>query len=1113
MRLPLFGRGAAAALKACSRPLGGVRARSTAPPGLRLEPALENIISRFAESAKAGGALEDKSKKLVDDFNKLQAFRVQRVLLVCSDYDSYTFEEDGLLSEMVYNWYGERNLTKPPTIERVNSTAKALKRFKETKYDMVISLLRMEGHKSFIQSILQLNPTMPIGLLALNPAELQLLDARVDASQRLNVNKRLMWETAKAATSQPAVSEGSMADAWIWPLVWQGSPALFTAMFKAVEDRLNIRMDSEYGVQIIILVEDSVKFYSSFLPVLYSELWKHTQALASETAHEREAMLRRYARPKVMLCTNYEEALDIFHRYSDNVLGVISDMGFPKGGVHDMGAGLALLEEVKKHNAELPVLMQSSSAENSDAAASVKEMGARYVCKESPSLLHTLQLFMRDDLLLGPFKMQDGVTGAQLGMVRTVPELIQLWQQLPLTSVAYHARHQHLSRWFFARAEFGLAKRFRASDYPGDFIDETGNERPDWLRNWILSEVRAHRNKMTSFVESPENADPTTLMVRCGSGSLGGKGRGFRFLHSVSERFNLFAAVPGVSIVVPKCFVLATSVFDSFMEDNELLLPAINASSDEELQEIFTKAALPANVTKDLRNYLQSREGPLAVRSSSMFEDAFLQPFAGIYKSYMLPNQGATLEARLDELSWAVKMVYASTFTQDARKYAESTANRTEEEKMAVILQEVIGSKHGDYFYPSLAGVANAVDFYPRPATLSEHGCAQLGLGLGHAVVDGQPALHFSLGDPAHPVAPQALRVAALDLTKAPTSTDSLISLPIEGEQVLRTVRRSNDMELAPEAAKAVPLMQDVHGEQVVFKHHYGEVQLKPAAHKEAPLEQVDIREVLSGEVPLAKLLSFMLRLGTIGLGCPVEIEFALKLRKSVSERHELHLLQIRPQAQVIAQEAMGLRFKYLPNMEYAAMTSTQALGNGRFNEVRDVVYVTPDRFDKMSTAQIAKSISKINSELRESGRKYLLMAPGRWGSADPLNGIPVAWKDINGSSFIVETTLPGNNGVPLSQGTHFFQNLISFGLGYANVDSSPKGDSSDAVDYGFWDAQPAVYEDKFVRHVRLDTPLEIVVDGVSRRGVVMKPGKPFDVYVGQVDAFMALNEVDTNEC
>jgi len=348
--------------------------------------------------------------------------------------------------------------------------------------------------------------------------------------------------------------------------------------------------------------------------------------------------------------------------------------------------------------------------------------------------------------------------------------------------------------------------------------------------------------------------------------------------------------------------------------------------------------------------------------------------------------------------------------------------------------------------------------------------------------------------------------VAALDLTKPPMSKDALVPLHVGGHQVLMTVRRKSHATMTSQATKNVSLSEDVHGERVVFKQSYGALQHIFPEIPDQVCEPINVAEVLAGEVPLAKALSFMLRLGTIGLGCPVEIEFALKLRRSNIERHELHLLQIRPQAQVTAQNAMGLRFQYLPSLEYAAITSKAALGNGRFGNIRDVVYVSPERFDRSSTHDIAREISEINAQLQTDGRKYLLVAPGRWGSADSTRGIPVGWKDINGSSFIVETSLPGAELVPLSQGSHFFQNLISFGLGYANVESStPK--SGEVADYGYWDAMPAKGEGRFVRHVQLESPLEIVVDGLSRHGVVMKQGKPFDVYVAQVDAFMALNE------
>ena len=1112
------------------------RALSVDAQPLRLEPALESIISKFQASIKGRSSEIAKSKAIVDNFGMLQRVRVQKVLLVCSDYDSYTFEEEGLLNELVYQWYHEHSLSKPPVIDRVSSPELGIRQFKERNdYDMVIALSRMAASSNLTSEILRHSPGTPICLLALTPSELRSSVGLVDDSMRLNVNKRLLWERAHPEQQPPPepsntvygragrpsslnAQAGSVgADAWIWPFMWQGSPSLFTAMFKAVEDRINVASDAEYGVGTIMVVEDSVKFYSSFLPTLYSELWRQNAEIAGETMHMRERIMRLHSRPKVLFCTNYEEAMDVYDRYRDNMFGVITDLGFPREGTHNATAGLKFAAHVKELTPELPVLVQTSQPETSHYADAARSLGCKFVCKTSETLLQSLRDYLRDDLLFGPLKFRDGVTGEQIGAVSNVSELAKTWAELPLSSVGYHARHSHLSRWFFARAEFELAKRFRASQYPQDFIDATGRERPDWLRNWILSEVRAHRNKLASTVENVQAADATTPIVRLGSGSLGGKGRGFRFLHNLSDKINMSSVIPDVEIHVPRCFILATSVFDEFMESNALVTPTLNATTDAEVEALFAAAPLPPDAVATLQTFLESSSGPLAVRSSSLFEDAFMQPFAGIYSSCMLPNSDASpMEARLAELERAVKTVYASTFSREARGYAESMSNRTEEEKMAVILQPLVGSTDADgrYFYPTLAGVANSVDFYPLPHTSSIHGCAQIGLGLGSAVVDNAPAVHFSLGDPWTLTGydESALTVTALDLHASAASAEkNLVAVDALVEQSLKTVPKASGVSLAPEAARTVPLVTDVHGERVVFKRGYGEVDETAAAaaasssSPAAGLQSVPLPQILAGEVPLAKALSFLLRLGAAGLGCPVEIEFALKARTSADERHQLHLLQIRPQAKYSDALASG-RFSYLPSAEYAAVASSRALGHGRFDGIRDVVYVSPERFDRARTAEIASEISALNAAMQAEGRKYMLMAPGRWGSKDAATGIPVKWRDIDSSAVIVETTLDSH--VPVSQGSHFFQNIISFGLGYMTVDPS-QPNQSELADYAYWDALPhhaaGGAPGKYVRHVRLPEPLEIVVDGQTRHGVVMKPGKAFEVYVSQVDAFMAL--------
>jgi len=1092
------------------------RLLSTAP--VRLEPQLESIISRFQTNLKATRSESaEKSKTLVDDFGQLQRVRVQNVLLVCSVYDSYTFEEDGLLNEQLHQVYAEHSLTKPPAIDRVSSPELALQMFKERgNYDMVVMLARMANASNLVNDIVRLNPACPIAMLALNSSELTSLGPHIDASQRLNVNKRLMWETAKAGIqgdgggAKPTAA--AMQDAWVWPFMWHGQPSLFTAMFKAVEDRLNARADVEYGVQIVIVVEDSVDFYSSYLPVLYAELWRQNKAIQVETMNQGERMLRMHSRPKVLFCTNYEEALDIYDRYRDNVSGVITDLGFPQGGSHNQTAGLQFAAHIRETTPQVPVLMQSAMPDDSAHADAARALGLKYVCKSDEALLQGLRDFMLNDLMFGPLQFTDP-EGHELGKVSNVTEMMKVWADLPLDSVAHHARHAHLSRWFFGRAEFALAKRFRDSVYPADFIDDAGKERPDWLRNWILTEVRNHRNKLASTVENANTADESTPIVRYGTGSLGGKGRGFRFLHNLFDKFNMQSVIPDMELHVPRCFVLATSVFEDFLDDNELLVPALNATTDQQVVALFAEAELRHDVRDSLRRFLTTSTGPLAVRSSSLFEDAFMQPFAGIYETVMLPNATPSLDERLLQLEDAVKRVYASTYSQRARAYASSVQNRTEAEKMAVILQPLVGeSTSSGHFHPTLAGVANSVDFYPLPHTSSSHGCAQVGLGLGIGVVDGSPAVHFSLGDPASLTGPDPMEMplTALHL-HASSAEDMVVELP-NAASSLTTVPRADTVAMAPEAASSVPLSQDVHGEQVVFSKGYGKVVAETpsatgSAAESAELRQVPLRDLLAGEAPVAKALSFLLRLGSSGLGCPVELEFAFKARQSAHAKHELHLLQIRPQAQF--QELSADRFQFLPSADYAAVASTRALGHGRFENLMDVVYVSPERFDPQSTAAIAAEIGEINATFQKEGRKYLLMAPGRWGSADAATGIPVAWQDIDQSAVIVETTL--DKHIPVSQGSHFFQNIISFGLGYMTVDPSADA-KSEVADYSYWEGHTDVpHGTKYVRHVRLADPLEVVVDGQSRHGVVMKMGKPFDVYVGQVNAFMALAQEQQN--
>ncbi|KAG8458317.1 hypothetical protein KFE25_005164 [Diacronema lutheri] len=1081
---------------------------STAVRTVKLPPSLQSILNDFQKSK----TLSRTSKSAPE---RMQV-RVSKVLLLCSDYDSYTFEEDGMLQELMHAEYATQNLRKPPTIDRVTSVEAAMEALRTTKYDMLISLLRAQGEslnlESFVEQVKKYDATgkIPILLLALNPSELLSLDSRVDESLRFNVDKRLTWEKGGVARAE---GQDALRSTWLWPFLWQGNLSLFTAMFKAVEDRLNASADTATGSPVILLVEDNVNFYSMYLPMVYAELIKQSAALEDESMTQAERLNRMMSRPKVLLCTNFEEATDIYNRYKDATMAIITDVAFSRNGQWEAEAGLDFVKHVQATKPQLDIVVQSSEPSMADRAAS---LGCKFLYKHSPSLALELNDFFRRTLLFGPLTFADA-RGADHGTATNITSLMRTYATLPDDVIDSVARTDLLSKWFRARAEPALAKHFKESRYPDDFAEYAAHgfsSEREWLRHWVVTSMFSLRNRLTGSVTDSKVSDDMTPIVRVGKGSLGGKGRGFRLLHNLMDNYDVRHALPGVEIKVPQCLILATDVFDRFVESNGLLTPSMAAEDDAQVERLFERAALPADALDALRVYAERVRKPVAVRSSSLFEDAFQQPFAGVYQSYMLHNAAPGLDERVATLASAVKKVYASVFSSEARRYAEASRLTVANEKMAVIVQQIAGKEHAPGVYaPSLAGVANAIDFYPRPTTTTDDGSATIAAGFGASVVDGLSALTWSLGDPAFAVGkPTNFKILRLGTGAAEIVGDaSLEQLPIGklGEAgLLKTL-------LGRSATPVVELQtRDAHGQKVVFTSRAAPARApSPVGPAPSPVE-LSIEQVVRGDLlPLSQALSFWLQLGSAALACPVELEFALNLRKNASENHELVMLQIRPMPQLIpdSKSTKALRFSYLPSTQHAAVTSKHALGHGRFNGITDVVYVPPGAFSTDASAQIAREIGTVNAALRKAGKKYLLIGPGRWGTADPARGIPVSWSQIDSAQFIVESSIPSAAvAVPPSQGAHFFQNIMSFGLGYMTVDTrAGDGESAEAVDFEWLEQQPQCNVDGMalthVRHVRLATELEVVCDGLSRRGVVMKPGKPFDVYVAQPDAMMAI--------
>jgi hypothetical protein len=965
--------------------------------------------------------------------------RVRDVLVVSSLYDSFTFVEDGQLSELLVSEYLELNLRYAPRIVRVSTAEEALLRLRSESFDLVISMLSVGDMdvRRFGRAVHELDPELPLVLLAHNARELALLEPL----EKLTGVRRVF--------------------------VWQGDAKLFLAIMKSVEDRANAWHDARTGgVRVILLVEDSVQFYSSYLPMLYTEVLKQTQALMAEGVNRMQKMLRLRARPKILLATSYEEGRELLERYRDDLLGVIVDAAFPWRGRVDSQAGFAFAELARAGAPDLPILMQSGSAE-SDAASA---RGLAFIDKNSPRLLEGLRGFMEDYLGFGDFifRRPDG------SMVSRAADLRHLeWalEAIPDDSLLHHAGRNDFSTWLFARTEFELARALRPRR-----VEEFGS--PDELRAHLLAGLRSQKERARAGVVaefSSRTFEGGAGFIRIGSGSLGGKGRGLAFMNSVLHAYRLERRFPDVRVAIPPTLVLTTSVFDRFMEDARLLPLALGGASDEALGQAFLASDFPEEVVDTLWTFLDWVRYPLAVRSSSLLEDASFQPFAGIYETYMIPNDHEDPEVRLEELLTAIKMVYASTYSAEARAYIDSTPNRLEEEKMAVVIQQVHGRRHGEYLYPDLAGVARSLNYYPGPGTRPEDGVASVALGLGRTVVEGGRCVRFS---PAHPRRPLESFSTADHLRNSQREFYAL-RLPSAGSPPPTGAPRRLDLSVLDlEAAEAHGTLDAAGSVYSADNDRIYDGVRRPG------VRLVTLAGVLKNQLcPLAEVLSLLLRVGSAAFSCPVEMEFALNLAVRPDEPHEFGFLQIRPL--VFGGDLQDIQLDRVDTAN-AICTADQVLGNGLIEGVRDIVYVRPAAFDRSRTKAVAAELGPLNARLKEERRPYLLLGPGRWGSGDPWLGIPVRWAQISAARCIVETDLADMHVEP-SQGSHFSQNLVSFGIGYLTVGGGRH--ATGTVDYAWLDAQPAETETPHLRHLALPDPLPIALSGKKSVGVVLKPG------------------------
>ena len=985
--------------------------------------------------------IEDVQESRVKTFQRLMRFKIRDILLVSSLYDNYLFEEDGRLYELIRQEFQVLNLSHPPEITHVSSGVEAIELgLSGENFDLIITTLHIEDMHvvKFAQAVRQAGIKTPIVLLAYDNRERKDLVTNYDTSLFDKI------------------------------FIWQGDYHLLIGIIKYIEDRENVENDTlTVGTQSIILLEDSVQFYSSYLPLIYTEILNQSQRLISEGVNTTHRFLRMRARPKILLCTTFEEAWDYYSKYQNFILGIISDVNFTRHGVKDREAGLAFARLVRRQHDDIPILLQSS---NAGYAGKAREIGVSFLLKGSPRLLHDLRAFMMSHFGFGDFTflMNDGREVGRAHDLRTLEEQLRL---VPDESVLFHARRNHFSNWLKARTEFWLAQQLRPHKVE-DFASLSD------LRNRLIDSLRSYRENrqrgvITEFAK--ETFDPRNSFARIGSGSLGGKARGLGFINTLINNYGIRDRFPGVEIHVPSAVVVATDVFDKFLAENHLESFALQVSDDTELLHRFLSAPhFPKDTIKKLSEFLEITHTPLAVRSSSLLEDSQYQPFAGVYETYMIANNNPDAQVRLSELLQAIRMVYASTFAKSAKDYMKATGYRMEEEKMAVIIQKMVGSaRHGRY-YPEFAGVAKSYNFYPVPPQKPTDGIVLVALGLGKTVVEGGTTVRFCPKYPKH-----LLQFFSTKETLR-NAQQEFYALDLES-----SLRRSS--EATPDTFVRQFELSKAEEDQTLFhvaSTYSPENDAVYDGMSRAGRRVVTFAPVLKHDVfPLAEVLHLVLEMGTWGMGTHVEIEFAVNMNVATHEPREFAFLQIRPL--VLGSEMAELVIDNIDQNDVICH-SQQVLGNGITADVHDLVVVDIDTFDRSKSRDVAQEVSTLNARLQAQKRPYILIGVGRWGSLDHWLGIPVTWDQISGAVAIVESGFKDVDVTP-SQGSHFFQNITSFRVGYFTVNSM---NHQGFIDWDWLSHQASVEELAFTRHLRFDKPMTVKINGHQNIGVISKPGR-----------------------
>jgi CheY-like chemotaxis protein len=965
------------------------------------------------------------------------AWRVRRILLVCNNYDSFALEEDGRIDVQIAQEYADLNLSNPPAITRAETTREALALIEQgERYDLILTMYSVGELDvfAFAKQAKALMPNCPVVLLSAFSKE---VFNRIQQHDRSDID---------------------------YFFNWNNSTDLIIAIIKLIEDRMNAPHDIlEEGVRAIMLVEDSVRYYSTYLPLLYTLVLHQNQIAIRDALNEKQQLLRKRARPKVLMATCYDEAIEYYRRYGNNMIGVISDIGFVlhKGDAPEtekLDAGIELCKLIREEKPTMPFLMQSSQESMRNVATKLK---AGFVVKSSKTLTQEVSEYIEQEFGFGDFIARDPRTGKEIARASDLEGFERIISTISPAAFRRLSDNNYLSKWLYARGLFAIGRPVSALQIK----DETDIENIRQTNIRLIHDYRINQALGVVARYAPDTYNDTIWFCRCGNGALGGKGRGLAFLNHVLQKNDLYDQWENIRLLVPRTMVLTTEYFDKFIHDNGLMYVINSDLTDEELLSEFVSAALPSKLIPALRHFIKVTNKPIAVRSSSKLEDSYYQPFAGVYSTYMIPHT-ENEDQQLRLLTKAIKSVYASVYFAASRGYITSTGNVLSEEKMAIVLQEVCGEQEGNYYFPVISGVARSVNFYPVGKEKPEDGIVKVAYGLGKVVVDGEQVLRFSPKWPKN-----VLQTSTIDLAMRETQ-QSMLALSLSPEKFKTSIDDAVNLVRFPihecgqfESLKMIASTFDRENMRIV-----------DSCYPDGPRIVTFAPQLKFKTFPLAEIIQRLLEMAQQEIKCPVEIEFAVNLE---CEPQIFHVLQIRP----ISADSLNAKVEWETiDEEGAFLKSGNALGVGQIDEVRDVIYLRRDTFDILRTREMAETIRQWNARMRQEGKQYLLIGFGRWGSQISSLGVPVQWSDISEAKAIAECSLE-NFRIEPSQGSHFFQNLTSFNVGYMNID--PWARLEDKYDETVLNALPAIEETELVRHVRLDKPLEMYIDGFANKAIV----------------------------